>query len=109
MGDAWTPCGVRGRWRGRRAPKVALPDVLLHALDKLVELLVDLRAAAGRAPSATKRQSAQCCTGPLRLLRHMSSHASAHAPVQPAVVARVMRGPGASLQAVLQPPPHHVF
>ncbi len=61
-------CGVRGRGRGRRAPKVALPDVLLHALDELVELLVDLRAAAGRAPSATSRQSARCCAGLPRLL-----------------------------------------
>jgi len=47
-------CGVQGRGRGCRAPKVALPNVLLHALDELVKLLVDLRAAAGRALLPTK-------------------------------------------------------
>ena len=47
-------CGVQGRGRGCRAPKVALPNALLHALDELVKLLVDLRAAAGRALLPTK-------------------------------------------------------
>lgn len=67
--DAWhTPESSRGSMRcaqcgtdkrGRRAPKVALPDVLLHALDKLVELLVDLRGAAraARQPPAQNMQN----------------------------------------------------